>query len=54
MEYYISITSLFTVEADSEKEAAERALRDMEAFPLSHVNDVEVDRAEVNKFILGK
>lgn len=55
MKYYISITSLFTVEADSEKEAAaERALRDMEAFPLSYVNDVEVDRAEVNKFIFGK
>lgn len=44
----------FTIEADSEKEAAERALRDMEAFPLSYVNDVEVDRAEVNKFILEK
>ena len=54
MKYYISITSLFTIEADSEKEAAEQALRDMEASPLSYVNDVEVDRAEVNKFILGK
>ena len=54
MEYYISITALFTIEANSEKEAAEQALREMEAFPLSHVNDVEVDRAEVNKFILGK
>lgn len=54
MKYYISITSLFTIEADSEKEAAEQALRDMEAFPLSYVNDVEVDRVEVNKFILGK
>ena len=54
MEYYVSITSLFTIEADSEKEAAELALRDMEAFPLSHVNDVEVDRAEVDKFIFGK
>lgn len=54
MKYYISITSLFTIEADGEKEAAEQALRDMEAFHLSHVNDVEVDRAEVNKFILGK
>ena len=54
MKYYIIIIYLFTIEADSEKEAAELALRDMEAFPLSHVNDVEVDRAEVNKFILGK
>ena len=54
MKFYISITSLFTIEADSEKEAAEQALRDIEAFPLSHVNDIEVDRAEVNKFILGK
>lgn len=54
MKYYISITSLFTIEADSEKEAAERALQDMETFHLSYVNDVEVDRAEVNKFILGK
>ena len=54
MKYYVSITSLFTIEADSEKEAAERALRDIEAFPLSYVNDVEVDRAEVNKFISGK
>ena len=54
MKYYVSITSLFTIEADSEKEAAERALQDMEAFPLSYVNDIEVDIAEVNKFILGK
>lgn len=54
MKYYVSITSLFTIEVDSEKEAAERALRDMEASPLSYVNDVEVDRAEVNKFIFGK
>ena len=54
MKYYISITSLFTIEADSEKEAAEQALQDMEASPLSYVNDVEVDRVEVNKFILGK
>lgn len=54
MEYYVSITSIFAIEADNEKEALERALQDMEAFPLSHINDVEVDRAEVNKFIFGK
>ena len=44
MEYYISITSLFTIEADSEKEAVEQALRDMEASPLGYVNDVEVEK----------
>lgn len=54
MKYYISITFLFTIEADSEKETAKQALHDMENFTLSHVNDVEVNRAEVNKFILGK
>ena len=43
MKYYISITSLFTIEEDSEKEAVEQALRDMESSPLSHVDEVEVE-----------
>lgn len=54
MKYYISVTSLFTIEANSEKEAVEQALQELEKFPLSHINDVEVDRAEVDKFIFRK
>ena len=54
MEYYVSITSLFTIEAGDEKEVAQQALQELEAFPLSHVNDIEVDRAEVDKFIFRK
>ena len=54
MKYYVSITSLFTIEANDAGDAARQALQELEKFPLSHVNDVKADRAEVDKFIFRK
>lgn len=54
MEYYVTITSLIAIEANDAGDAARQALQELEAFPLSHVNDIEVDRAEVDKFIFRK